>query len=489
MSDNLKQKTIVAILWSGVEKVGIQVIQFVISIIIARILFPRDYGLIAMLAIFFAVSSCFIEGGFSEALVQKKTAGKIDFSTIFFFNIGIGLLAFLLLFVFAPLIAKFFNEPKLVSLTRFMALNLIISSFGLIQNTKFRKNIDFKSLAKVRLISIGLSGIIGIVLAYKGFGVWSLAIQAVINNLSTTLLLWTFSKWYPTIEFSFQSLKDMFPFGSRLFAAGLLWNIFENIYSLVIGKCFSAADLGFYAKAKQLHERPGNILTQTIGSVTFPVFSSIQDDNARLKAGSKKMLKMIAFANFPMMLGLIVIAEPLIKVLLTDKWLQAVIYIKILSLQGLVHTIHYVNLNILKSKGRSDLYFNIGLIGNILVVMAIIIGLKWGVLGLVVGRVIVGYMGYCLSAFYSARIINYSIREQLSDMLPYLFISISMAVLIYLIGFSFSEQPLIKLVIQISFGAGIYFLLAKMFRLEAFEESFGIFKMAMLKLKTSSISG
>lgn len=361
-----------------------------------------------------------------------------------------------------------------------MALSVIINSFGLIQHTIFRKNIDFKSIAKVRLLSIAISGIIGITLAYKGFGVWSLAIQGVTINLATTSFLWVFGSWRPSIEFGFQSLKSLFPFGSRLFASAFLYHIFQNIYLLVIGKYFSARDLGFYTKAKKLQERPVITIEQIIENVTFPVFSSIQDDNVRLKAACRKVLKVSAFVIFPLMLGLIVIAEPLIKVLLTDKWLPSVIYIQILSLWGLIFAIHHVNLNILKSKGRSDLYFRIGLIGNILVSVAIIIGIKWGIVGLVIGKVIVSYIGYSLGVYYSYRLIKYSIMEQMFDILPYLFISMAMALSVYLFGIFIYEQPLIKLIVQIFSGVLIYLLLAHIFRLEALKESVEIFKTTIL---------
>jgi len=481
MTDNLRKKTISAVLWSGSEKIGLQVVQFVISIILARILFPSDYGLLGMLAIFFSVSSSFIDTGFNEALIQKKAATKLDFSTIFYFNIAASVFFFSLLVIFAPLIAKFFDEPRLTNLTRFMALSLIISSFGMVQNTYFRKDLNFKSIAKVRLLSVVVSGVLGITLAYRGFGVWSLAIRGVAGSFLSVLSYWIFSNWRPVFKFSFQSLKNLFPFGSKLFASSLLHYIFSNIFTLVIGKLFSAKDLGFYIKARDLQQRPVSILEQTIAQVTFPLFSTIQDDINRLKATSRKIIKIAAFINFPLMLGLIVTAKPLIQVLLTDKWLPSVIYIKILSLWGLIFTIHFLNLNIIKSKGHSDLYFRVGLFGNILVSVAIIIGIKWGVVGLVIGKVVVSYISYSLGAYYTYKLINYSILEQISDILPYLFISSVMALLIYMAGVYIHEQPLLKLIIQGFSGIFVYLLLAKIFKLVALQETVTIFKTNILQ--------
>ena len=480
MTDNLRKKTISAILWSGVEKVGIQIVQFAISIIIARILFPSDYGLIGMLAIFFSVSASFIDSGFNESLIQRKDAKIIDFSTIFYFNIAVSILFFSLLVICAPLIANFFDEPRLINLTRFMALNLIISSLGMVQNTYFRKNLDFKSIAQVRFLSVAFSGIIGITLAYRGFGVWSLAIQGIVGSFVRVLSYWVFSKWRPGFEFSFQSLKNLFPFGSRIFASSMLHYIFINIYNLVIGRYYSATDLGFYVKGRDLQERPVSIMEHTIEQVTFPVFASIQDDIRRLKAACRKIVKVAAFINFPLMFGLIVTAEPLITVLLTDKWLQSVIYVQILSLWGLVFTLSFLNQNILKSKGRSDIYLRLALIVNVLYLIAIIIGIKWGIIGLVIGRVIVSYIAYVLGVFYINGLIKYSIKEQISDILPYLFISMTMAILVYLAGIPFHEQALLKLIVQIFSGVVVYLGLAKMFRLEALKESVMIFKTTIL---------
>ena len=480
MTDNLRKKTISAILWSGFEKVGLQVVQFVISIVLARILFPSDYGLIGMLAIFISISSSFIDSGFSEALIQRKVAKRVEFSTIFYFNVAVSVLFFFLLVIFAPLIAKFFNEPRLINLTRIMSLTLIISSFGMVQNTYFRKNLDFKSIAKVRFLTILISGTIGITLAYRGFGVWSLAIQGVVAAFVRVLSYWIFSNWRPVFEFSFQSLKDLFPFGSKLFVSKMMYYVFTNIYNMVIGKYFNAKELGFYVQGRNLQERPISIVEHTIEQVTFPVFASIQDDTDRLKAACRKIVKVSAFINFPAMFGLMVTAEPLVKILLTDKWLPSVIYIQILSLWGLIFTIHFLNQNILKSKGRSDLILRLSLIGNVLTSIAIIIGIKWGVVGLVVGRVTTGYIAYILCAYYINRLIIYTIIEQLSDVLPYLLISVTMAILVYLAGIPFKEQVLIKLLVQIFFGAVVYLGLARLFRLEALKESAEIFKTTIL---------
>lgn len=482
MSDNLRNKTISAILWSGVEKIGQQIIQFVVIMIIARILLPSDFGLIGMLSIFFAISKVFINSGFGEALIQKKDASHTDFSTIFYFNLILGFICYLLLFVTAPFIADFYNEPELEKLTRFMALNLVFSAFGLIQNTRIKKNIDFKIIARIRLASVLLSGIVGVILAYCGFGVWSLAMHMVTNNLLITLLLWRLSEWRPSAEFSVESFRSLLPFGSRLFVSGLIDQIFQNIYLLVIGKYFSAKELGFYSNAKQIQERPVLTLSDIVSTVIFPAFATIQDDDIRLKAGFKKCLKVLVFMNFPLMVGLFVVADPLVRVLLTEKWLPSVPYIQLLAIIGFIYTLHPLNLNILKVKGRSDLFFKLEIIKKINIVIALIIGIKWGIIGLIAGRIVVAYLGYFINTYYSGMLIGYPMREQLVDMLPYLLISIIMGGLTYFIGHFFVEQHSTKLVVQLMFGVGIYYLLAWIFKAKALIDIQNIAKSIILKI-------
>ena len=320
MQDSLKYKTIRALTWSFLEVIGRQGVQFVIGIVLARLLFPEQYGLIGMLTIFMAVARSLLDSGFGAALIQKSEPTLIDTCSIFYFNIVVGLAAAGLLCLIAPWIASFYNQPILVPLTRAMSLIIVVNSFGLIQRAILSKQINFKAQTKVSLISGSLSGIVGVVFATAGFGVWSLVVQQVSSSLFSTVCLWLVSPWRPRLIFSFNALKDMFGFGSRLLVSGVLNHIFDNIYLLVIGKLFSAADLGIFTRAQNLQELPSQTLSGMVGRVTFPVFSSIQDDPIRLKRGLKKALTLLVLVNFPMMIGMVVIARPLVVLLLTQKF-------------------------------------------------------------------------------------------------------------------------------------------------------------------------
>ncbi len=318
--DNLQSQTIKGLWWSFLETFGLQGARFVIGIVLARILFPEQFGLIGMLAIFIAVAQSFLDSGFGAALIQKRYVTPTDICSIFYFNLLIGLLAAIFLCLAAPWIAAFYNQPILTALTRAMSLTLVINAFGLIPNTILTKQINFKTLTKVSLIGSGLSGILGVAMALAGYGVWSLAAQQISGTFFQTVIVWILSAWRPAALFSFQSLREMFGFGSRLLAAGLLNQIFNNLYLLVIGKVFSATDLGFFTRAKSLQELPSHTLSEMVARVTFPVFSSIQDDRVRLKKGLKKALTTLVMVSFPAMIGLAIVARPLILVLLTKKW-------------------------------------------------------------------------------------------------------------------------------------------------------------------------
>lgn len=481
MSDNLKNRTINGIIWSFTERVGHQAIRFIITVILARLLLPEQFGLIGMLAIFIAISRTFLDSGFGAALIQKKDTTQSDYSTVFYFNIVIGLLSFAILYFTAPLIATFYEKSQLIALTRFIGLSIVINSFGLIQNTILIKKIDFKTLTKVNLLSVFLSGCIAILMALKGFGVWSLAVHVVSMNFFVTILLWFFNNWRPTLEFSKKAFKNLFSYGSKLLASSLINTIFQNIYLVVIGKTFAARQLGFYTQANRLKDYPSRNLYNIFQRVTFPVFSKIQDENSRLKKGYKNIIKTLTFINFPLMLGLIVVADPLIRVLLTEKWLPAVPYFQLLCIVGFLYPIQSLNLNIIKVKGRSDLFLKLEIIKKIIIALAIVICLQFGILALIIGQVITSFVAYFINSYYSGRFIDYGIKEQITDILPYLSMAIFMAIATWSVGFLFGNQHILKLLVQIIFAIGIYSTLSKILKLDAFKEAVVIFRINILK--------
>ncbi len=483
MSDGLKSKTLHALFWSFLERFGQQGIHFVISIILARLLLPEQFGLIAMLTIFMAIAQSFINSGFGQALIQKQDVTHIDECSIFYFNILVGFLAAGLLCLAAPWIAGFYNQPLLVPLTCALSLNLIINAFGLVQTTLLTKHIDFKTQLKVSVIATVISGTIGVTMALNGFGVWRLVEQSLSSNLFRTALLWLFNTWRPSLAFSFISLRSMFAFGSRLLASGLLDTIFNNIYPVVIGKLFSPMALGFYSRAEGLQKRPIKNLYSTTSRVTFPVFSSVQNDKPRLKRGVRKALSMLVMINFPMMVGLAIVAKPLVLVLLTEKWAPCIPYLQLLCIVGMLYPVHAINLNVLKAQGRSDLFFRLEILKKILMVIAIAITYRWGIIAMIYGQIATSCLGYFLNAYYTGKMLDYPITEQLHDLMPSLVLASTMGLGVYALKYANIANQLALLFAQIITGIVIYASLCYIFRISSFMEVIEIIKSKIYKLR------
>jgi len=470
MAGYLKSKTIHALSWSFLGNIGGYGVRFVIGIVLARLLFPEDFGLIGMLTIFISVAQSLMDSGFYSALIQKREVTQVDICSVFYFNIVVGMVAAGLLCLSAPWIAAFYNQPILESLTRVLSLTIVINSFGSIHFTIFTKQINFKIQAKLGLLASVMSGIIGFALATSGFGVWSLAIMQISSTLLTTAFVWLRSAWRPAWLFSFKSLRDMFGFGSRLLASALLIHIFGNLYLLVIGKLFSARDLGFYTRAKSLEELPSRFFSWDVGLVTFPVFSTMQDDPAQLKRAIKKILTFLALVNFPLMIGLAITARPLVLVLLTEKWTECIPYLQLLCGVELLFPDLLINQNLLQALGRSDLFLRLEIINKTLVVMNIAITWQWGISAMICGMIVLSITSCYLTSYYSGILIGYPIREQLGDLVPYLFTALLMGLAVFATGLLQFPNYWVMLLGQIPIGIVIYICLCRMFRLPAFLE-------------------
>jgi teichuronic acid exporter len=480
MGESLKSKTLHALSWSFVEAIALQSMRFIVGVILARLLFPAQFGLIAMLYVFIAVANTFIESGFGSALIQKRNTTQIDICSIFYFNIVVGLAAAGLLCLFAPLIAAFYDQPILTPLTQVTSLTIVINSFGLIQGTILAKKIDFKTQTKVTLIASGISGVIGIFLASAGFGVWSLVIQQVSGSLFQTIFLWFFNPWRPSLLFSFNALREMFGFGSRLLISGLLNRIFDNIYYVVIGRLFSVADLGFFMRAKTLEELPSQTLSTIVGRVTFPVFSTIQDDPARLKRGLKKALTILVLLNFPVMIGMAAIARPLVMALLTEKWADCIPYLQLLCVLGLLYPLHLINLNVLQALGQSRLFLRLEIIKKVLIVINIAVTWQWGITAMIYGMIGLSSISCYLNTYYNGKLIGYPLWEQLSDLSSYLIMAGLMGLAVFAAGLLPFPNYWYMLFVQMSTGITIYVCLCRVFRLPAFME---VWQAACKKMK------
>lgn len=444
---SLKQKTATGLKWSSIESFSRQGISFVIGIIIARILSPSDYGIIGMILIFTEVSAVFINGGFSAALIRKQNRTESDLSTVFYYNIVVSLFFYLVLFVSAPYIANFYDSPILTMVVRVVSLNMVIGALGAIQSTILNIAIDFKTQTKITVLTLIVTGTIGISMAYSGFGVWALVFQGLASTAISTSLLWIFIGWKPKLEFSLQSFKELFGFGSKLMLSGLLDTVYKNIYQVVIGKKFTSAELGFFTRAKGLAQLPSSNITNIIQRVTFPILSEMQDNMTQLATNYRKLLKMSAFIIFPLMMLLFGLAEPLIKILLTDKWLPAVPMLQVLCFSYMFYPIHAINLNLLQVKGRSDLFLRLEIIKKTLITIVLFATAPFGVLVMCYGIILTSLLALIINTYYTGKLINVGFSTQIKDILPVLILSFITGFLAY-----FPSLILTESYFQLGFG-------------------------------------
>jgi O-antigen/teichoic acid export membrane protein len=476
---DLGKKTISGVLWSGIERLLVQGIQFILGIVLARLLLPSDYGLIGMLTIFFSISLAIVDSGFSQALIQRKNVTQTDYSTVFYFNLFTSLCIYAALYFASPYIAAFFEEPRLTLITRVISLSILFNALSIIQIAKLTKALDFKSQTKCSVIAIVLSGILGIYLAFMGYGVWALVIQMVSKSILNLVLLMFFSLWWPSYVFSKSSLKSLFSFGSKLLASGLLNAVFNNLYFVVIGKFFSTKELGLYTRANQFQLLPSETLAVILQRVTLPVLSGIQDDTVRLVHYYRKFIRFTALVTFPLMLGLAVLAAPLVSVVLTDTWIESVPYLRLLAFVGLLYPIHALNLNLLKVLGRTDLFLKLEIYKKIAIVITLIITYRFGMIALVAGQVLLSFLFLYVNTFYTGKLIGYGIMQQLRDITPYLLIAALMGVIVMGFG-TISIVPLYRLLGGSLVGMIVYTLLIYVFKRADYNE---IVRIATLKLK------
>ena len=416
---------------------------------------PEDYGVIAMLGIFMAVSQTFIDSGFGTALIRKIDRTETDFSTVFYFNIAVASVFYLILFFSAPAIANFYETPLLESVTKVVALNLIINSLSGIHNAKLSIAIDFKSRAKISIITTLFTGAVGLWMAYAGYGVWALVVQNLFSSVLRTMMLWIIVKWHPQLVFSWRSFKELFSFGSKLLASGLLDTLYNNIYTLVIGKVFSSSILGVYSKANALAEFPSSNITGVLQGVTFPVLSTIQNEEERLADAYKRFLKLSAFVVFPLMVGLSSVADPFIRLLLTDKWEGTIILLHILCFALMWYPIHAINLNILQVKGRSDYFLKLEIIKKVQGVLFLVVTVPMGIVAMCCGKVLTSLISLIWNTHYTKKLIGYGFLAQMKDLLPVLIHSLVMGGIVLLVV-HFMPTLWLKLIVGVLSGMVYY---------------------------------
>lgn len=464
-SDSLKRKAVTGVIWSSFERFSVQAIQFILSIILARLLAPSDYGIIGMINIFLAISQSIIDSGFSNALIQKKDRTQIDYSTVFFFNIAIGLFLYFILFLCADFIAKFYNLPILVPITRVIAINLFVNSLVIVQKAKLSIELNFKIQAKINTVSTLISGVIGLLLAYKDWGVWSLVYQSVLFNLLSLVLYWYYAKWRPSLVFSWSSFNQLFKYGSKLLITGLYGPIFDNINSLIIGKLYTPASLGYYNRADSLAKFPSSNITDIINRVTFPLLSLIQDDDDKLRHYYKKLITISAYIVFPLMIGLASISKPLISILLTEKWLPSAEYLELISYSLLWYPICAFNINLLLVKGAVQIHLKLDLLKKLLYLITLIITSNISIKAICIGFLISSLTSWIITALYSGKLIKLGLKQQIIDISPILLMSIISCLPNRYIN-SLTLSPILTIVIDLIISIILYITLSYIIKRE-----------------------
>ncbi len=463
----LTQKTLTGVIWNFSEQLGRYGISIAVTLLLARFLSPADYGLVAMMAIFLAIANSLMDSGFKQALIRLHGADQIDYNTAFYTNLALGMLSYALLFAVAPFIADFYAQPRLISLIRVAGIAILINSFQLVQSAVLSRNLNFKAQLHATVPAGIISGLIAVGLAYAGFGVWALIAQMLLAAFITTVLLWYLQGWRPSRGFSRKSLSAMYNFGYKLFLSGLLDITFKNIYVMIIAKIFAASIAGYYFFAYKIKDLIISQLVRAIGNVTYPALATMQHDNVRLKAGYRKILQVTTFLLFPAMAFLAALAEPLFRVLLPDKWLPALPYLQLMCIAGLLYPLHSINLNILKVKGRSDLFFYLEIYKKIAAVIILFVSIRYGVIGVLIGQIISSVLSYIPNSYFSSRLIHYPVHEQVADFMPGLLLSAAVALVIYGAGFLVQWPAVVELIVLAFLAALLYLYGAYLFKIDA----------------------
>jgi len=478
----LKDKTVKGVAWSGIDNVAQYAVTFIVSIVLARLLSPEDYGLLGIIAIFTAVCKALIGGGFGSALIRKKNVTNDDYNTAFIINLGTSLLLYAVIFFFAPLIASFFARDELVSLTRVSSLGMIIGAMAMVQQTRLTKRIDFKTQTKITLIATITSGAIGIVMAALGFGVWALVSQSLALYLFRTFFLWFYNKWIPKLRFSIQSFKELFGFGWKLMVSSLLDTVWKELYQVVVGKFYSPAILGQYTRAKGFAQLFSSNLTTVIQRVTYPVLSDIQDDKTRMVAAYRRIIKTTMFVTAICMFFLGAISEPLLFCLIGPKWYEASTYLPLICVSASLYPLHAINLNMLQVQGRSDLFLILEVVKKVIALGPLFIGAFIGIMPMLYTNILTGIIAYFLNSYYSGKHLGYSSWMQIKDLAPEYGIALAVALSVWF----FKYLPISNwfiLPIQIVVGVMVFFVLCRMTKIEDYKEIKGMVMPFIKRLK------
>ena len=473
--DNSRQKVISNLIWRFMERCGSQVISFVVSVVLARLLAPELYGSIALVTVITSVLQVFVDSGMANALIQKKDTDDLDYSSVFYFNLFFCLLLYIGLFFTAPLISRLYKDMSLVPVIRVLGLTLVVSGVKNVQQAYVSKTMQFRRFFFATLGGTVFSAVVGIGMAYGGYGVWALVMQQLLNAAVNTAILWGTVGWKPKRMFSFRRLAGLISFGWKLLVSALLDTVYNKLYQLVVGVVYSSADLAYYNKADQLPVLVVENINSSIDSVLLPVLSAQQDRRDQVREMTRRAIKASTYVMMPMMAGLAACAEPLVRLLLTEKWLPCVPYMQIFCVCYAFYPLHTANLNAIKAMGRSDMFLILEVIKKAIGLLALVITMRMGVLYMALSRIFTGVLAQIINAWPNSRLLNYSYPQQLRDMLPAIALSAVMGLLVYTLNF-LGLGDFVTLVLQVLAGAGIYVLGSLLFKLDSFRYILSILK-------------
>lgn len=459
-----------AVSWSAIDLIVRNGLSFLVLIVLARILTPSDFGLMAMLVLFVAVGNLLVDSGFGQAIIQRQKSSLADESTIFYFTLTMGALIAIIMCLAAPHIARFYSHPVLENMTYWMALNLFLNAFGTIHTTLLTKELNFKTISLAGVVATVVSGGVAIIMAMHGWGVWSLVGQILASTIVLVSMLWLLHSWRPMWVFSFESLRSYFRFGGFVLWTGILSTIHTNLYALIVGKLHSVQDVGFFSQARRLQLLPVNIMTTVVARVAFPVFSGISDDKARLARGIRKALISVMFINVPLMLGILVLAEDLVMVLFGMKWLPSVPVLQVLAIAGLMFPFNALNIDVLKAQGHSALNARIQLIRLTIGISLLIVTSPFGIVAIAYGQVMASFLALLINTYYTKKLLDYGALTQMRDIMPYVAASAPMILVILVVLRYANLANLTELIVATLAGIMIYLAVCKMAGLEAVDD-------------------
>jgi len=452
---SLKEKAISGASWSLAGRFLSQGVQFIIGIILARLLTPDDYGLVAMASVFIIVSYVFVDSGFGTALIQRKNCTNSDYSTVFFLNLFVSVIVFTGLFFAAPSIANFYNTSELINIVRVLSFLLLFYAMTLVQNTIIIRDVNFKLKTRIELISQILSGVIAIYLAYKNFGVWALIWKALLNQVFINIQLWLKNNWFPSFEFSKKSFSELFSFGSKVLITGIIDSIYSQLNRLVVGKFFPAKELGYFTRAQQFQDLPSSSVSGALLSFLLPVFSKMQNEPERMKNAARKVIKNVMFFNIIAMILMGIVAEPMINVLLGAQWMGTVRYLQLLVCVGVFYPMQVINVQIITALGRSDLFLKIELLKKIIGIPPILLGIFIGIKAMILGMIATSIISLVINTYYTGKLINFGIYEQLKCISNSFLIALALIIIltpfVYFVGPQLNQLVLLLLISLLSF--------------------------------------